>query len=116
VSIKRGGAYMSTNLVYGIYLYNMRMNGQLMCFVAITGEQIYREYIPEARGITASGIAANGKLYYTTEQGDVFIVKAGPSYEVIAKNSLNDLCMATPAISGNMIYFRTQHYVIAAGK
>ena len=115
-SIKRGGAYIPTDLIYGNYLYNMRMNGQLICYEAKTGKQIYREYIPEARGITSSGIAADGKLYYTTEQGDIFTLKAGPSFEIISKNSLNDLCMATPAISGKMIYFRTQHYVIAVGK
>jgi len=115
-SIKRGGAYMPTNVVYGDYLYNMRMNGQLMCYEAKTGELIYRKYIPEARGITSSGVAADGKLYYTTEHGDIFIVKAGPTFEVIGKNPLNDLCMASPAISDQMIYFRTQHYVIAVGK
>jgi len=115
-SIKRGGSYMPTNLVYDDYLYNMKMNGQLMCYNAKTGELIYRKYIPEARGITSSGVAADGKLYYSTEQGDVFIVKAGPLFHIIAKNPLNDLCMATPAISDNMIFFRTKQYVISVGK
>lgn len=115
-SIKRGAAYMPTDLVYGDYLYNLRMNGVLTCFDAKTGEKIYTERIPEARGITASGIASDGKLYYSTEQGDVFIVKAGSQFEVLAKNSLNDIIMATPAISENILYFRTQFNLIAVGK
>jgi len=115
-SIKRGAAYMPTVLVYGDYLYNLRMNGSLSCFEAKTGKLIYKERIPEARGITASGVASNGKLYYATEQGDVYIMKAGAEFKVLAKNSLGDIVMATPAISGNSLYFRTQHYLIAVGK
>jgi len=115
-SIKRNAAYMPTNLIYGDYLYNMRMNGYLYCYNAKTGELIYKNKIPEARGITASGVASDNKLYYSTEQGYVFVIKAGEVFEVLAKNRLNDIVMATPAISGNMIYFRTQHYLIAVGK
>ncbi|MEN8201905.1 MAG: PQQ-binding-like beta-propeller repeat protein [Bacteroidota bacterium] len=114
-SIKRGAAYMPTILIYGSYLYNLRMNGNLTCMDAKTGEFIYRERLPEARGITASGIASNGKLYYATEQGDVYVVKAGPVFEVISRNPLDDLIMATPAISGDLLYFRTQHYLVAVG-
>lgn len=115
-SIKRGAAYMPTNLVYGDYLYNLRMNGNLTCFDALSGEVIYKERIPEARGITASGVASGGKLYYSTEQGDVFVVKTGSDFEVLSRNPLDDLIMATPAISEDMIYFRTQHSLVAVGK
>jgi outer membrane protein assembly factor BamB len=115
-SIERGGAYMSTDLVCDGYLYNLRMNGNLTCYRATTGEVVYRERLPETRGITASGICSDGKLYYATEQGDVYVVKAGPGFEVISVNPLDDLIMATPAISENNIYFRTQHYLIAVGK
>lgn len=114
-SIKRGGAYNPTNVLYGNYMYNMRMNGQLTCYNALTGEQIYRERLPGNNAITASGIASNGKLYYSTEQGDIYIVKAGKDFEVIAKNTMNDIIMATPAISENTLYWRTQHYLIAVG-
>jgi len=115
-STKRGAAYMPTNLVYGDYLYNLRMNGNLTCFDALTGELIYKERIPEAMGITSSGVASNGKLYYSIEQGDVVVVKAGPEFEILSRNNMDDLMMASPAISGDMIYFRTQHYLVAVGE
>jgi len=115
-SIKRGGAYMPTNLVYGDYLYNLRMNGNLTCFDARTGDEIYRERIPEAMGITSSGVASGGKLYYSIEQGDVVVVKAGPEFEILSRNPMEDLMMASPAISEDMLFFRTQHYLVAVAK
>jgi outer membrane protein assembly factor BamB len=114
-SIKRGAAYMPTNLVYGDYLYNLRMNGNLSCFDAKTGDVIYKERIPEAMGITSSGVASNGKLYYSLEQGDVVVVKAGSEFQILSRNNMDDLLMASPAISEDMIFFRTQHYLVGVG-
>lgn len=91
------------------------MNGNLTCYHATSGVVIYKERIPDAMGITASGVASDGKLYYSLEQGDVVVVKAGPEFEIISRNPLDDLIMATPAISGNMLYFRTQHTLVAVG-
>ena len=114
-SIKRGAAYMPTNLVYGDYLYNLRMNGNLTCFDARTGEVIYKERIPDAMGITASGVASKGKIYYSLEQGDVVVVKAGPKFEILARNPMDDVLMASPAISEDMLFFRTQQFLVAVG-
>lgn len=116
-STNRGAAYIPTNLVYGEYYYNLSgWSGKLTCYDAKTGKSIYAEKIPDTRGFTASAIASNGKLYYSSEQGDVFIVKAGEQFEVLAKNTLNDVVMATPAISDNTLFFRTQHSLIAVGQ
>jgi len=110
-SIKRGGAYMQTPLIYEGLLYNLQINGLLTCFDALTGEVKYKENFKEA--FSASAIAADGKVYFTSEKGNVYVVKAGPEYKLIARNSMKDNCMATPAISGNALFFRTQHYIIA---
>lgn len=110
-SIKRGGAYMQTPLIYGDYLYNLNVNGQLTCFVAETGEVQYKETLKEA--FSSSGIAADGKVYFSSEEGHIFVIQAGPVYKLLARNALKDVCMATPAISGNSLFFRTQHWVIA---
>ena len=77
----------------------------------MTGELKYKDSLKEA--FTASGIAAEGKLYFSSENGNIFVVQAGSEFKLLAKNELQDVCMATPAISGNTIYFRTQHFLIA---
>ncbi|MCX6236759.1 MAG: PQQ-binding-like beta-propeller repeat protein [Bacteroidia bacterium] len=109
--VKRGGAYMQTPLIYRGYLYNLQVNGQLTCFDAMTGEVKFKENLNEA--FTASGIAADGKLYFSSEEGNIYVVMAGPFFQLLSKNALKDICMATPAVSGNILFFRTQHYVIA---
>lgn len=110
-SIKRGGAYMQTPLVYNELLYNLQINGQLMCFDAKTGELKYKDSLKDS--FSASGVAADGKLYFSSEDGNIFVVQAGPEFKLLAKNPMKDVCMATPAISGNTLYFRTQHCVMA---
>jgi outer membrane protein assembly factor BamB len=110
-SIKRGGAYMQTPLIYGNYLYNLQINGLLTCFDAITGEVKYKENLKEA--FSASGIAADGKLFFSSEAGNIFVLQAGAEFKLLAVNSMKDICIATPALSQNAIFFRTRHYLIA---
>ncbi|MFC1492561.1 PQQ-binding-like beta-propeller repeat protein [candidate division KSB1 bacterium] len=116
-SINRGGSYLVTSIVYGDFFYNCRINGTLMCFNAKTGEQIYRERLGKGvTGFSASPVASNGKLYFTSENGDVYVIEPGAEFKILAENSMNDICMATPAISDNTIFFRTHHYLIAVSE
>lgn len=112
-SVRRGGAYMQTPLIYDGYLYNLQWNGSLGCYKAETGEPVYREQLGKMTGFSASGVAADGKLYFASEEGDIFVIKAGPEFEVLATNAMKDECMATPAISEGVLYFRTHHYLVA---
>src|SRR6185503_11126173 len=78
-SFQQGGAYMPTPLIYGKYLYINNNMGTLICRNAKTGERIYQERIGGKGGsYSASPVAADGKLYLTSEDGEVFVVKAGP--------------------------------------
>jgi len=110
-SIKKGGAYMQSPLVYGDYLYNLRGNGSLKCFEAKTGKEVYKESLKAP--FSASAVAAGNKIYCSSERGKIFVVKAGKDFKLLAENDMLDICMATPAISGDTIYFRTQSYLIA---
>lgn len=112
-SVRRGGSYMLTPLIYGDFLYNLQWNGSLGCYRAKTGEIVYSEQLGKMTGFSASGVAADGKLYFSSEEGDVFVIKAGPEFEVLATNPMKDECMATPAISEGTLFFRTHHYLIA---
>jgi outer membrane protein assembly factor BamB len=109
------GNYMQTPLVYGDYIYLCRDQGIMACYDALTGKKVYRERLAEGIGWTASPVAADGKVYFTNEEGGVHVIKAGPSYEVLAKNSLGEITMSTPAVSDGVLYFRTVKNVIAVG-
>jgi len=115
-SVKRGGAYMQSPLVVGDYLYNLRGNGSLSVFKATTGEVMYKQSLGSVGGFSASGVAAGENIYFCAERGHVFVIKAGPEYNLLAQNHMNDILMATPAISDDIIYFRAQKSVIAVGQ
>ncbi|HEY5910427.1 MAG TPA: PQQ-binding-like beta-propeller repeat protein [Verrucomicrobiae bacterium] len=115
-SALRGGSYMQTPLVYGDYLYSCHVDGVLSCYEAMTGRQIYKERLGTGGdGFTASPVASEGKLYFTSERGNVFVVKPGADFAVLATNRMGEVCMATPAISDGTIFFRTQAQVVAVG-
>ncbi len=115
-SIRRGGSYIQTPLIYGDYLYNLRGNGGLFCYHATTGDVVYQEQLGKASSFSASGVASDGKLYFSSEEGDIFVVKAGPKFDVLGTNIMNDICMATPAISEGTLFFRTRHFLVAIAK
>lgn len=110
----RDGAYMPTPIVYGPQLYVLRDNGTFFSYDASTGEEKYRVRLGEgSTGFSASPVAADGKLYVTSEVGDVYVIKAGSNFELLGKSSLGEVAMATPAISEGTIYFRTRNHIIA---
>jgi len=109
----RDGAYMVTPLVYGDYLYNLKNNGALGVYDARTGERLYQARLGEGGGFSASPVASGDKIYYSSEDGDIFVIKAGPVFELLAQNPMGEVCMATPAISEGMLLFRTQGHVVA---
>jgi outer membrane protein assembly factor BamB len=79
-----------------------------------TGERVYRSRVsPSAGGFSASPVAAGGRIYLAGEDGDIFVVKAGRAFELLATNPMGEINMATPAISGNMLILRTQGHLLA---
>ncbi len=110
------GNYMQTPLIYGDLLYCCRDSGVLSVFDAKNGNRKYRERLSGKVGFTASPVAGDGKIYFTSEEGDVFVIKTGRQYELLAKNQMNEICMATPAISEGSLFFRTKGHVVAIGK
>jgi outer membrane protein assembly factor BamB len=115
-SALRGGSYMQTPLVYGDYLFSCHVDGILSCYEARTGKQMYKERLGTGgEGFTASPVASDGKLYFSSEPGRIFVVKATPEFSVLATNIMGEVCMATPAISEGKIFFRTQEHLVAIG-
>jgi outer membrane protein assembly factor BamB len=115
--MNKEGSYMATPLLYGDHLYNCRWNGVFCCYDPKTGNRLYQQRVG-AGAFTASPVAGDGKIFVASEDGDVYVIKAGPAYELLAKNSLGEVCLATPALSEGKLLIRTQRNLlaIAAGK
>ncbi len=110
----RGGPYMPTPIVYGDVFYVCSNQGVLTAYNAKTGERIYQERLGGKGGaFTSSPVASDGKIFLSSEDGDVFVVKAGPKYELLATNPVGEVMMATPAISEGLVIVRGVNHVFA---
>jgi outer membrane protein assembly factor BamB len=114
-SAPNGGTYISTPVVYGGYIYLANHNGLLRCFDFKTGRKMFEERLGLDATCSASLVAADGKIYCPAEEGVVYVLKAGPTLEVLAKNQMGEPCLATPAISQGVLYFRTTQSLLAIG-
>ena len=113
-SAPRDGAYMQTPLLYGDLLYVCKDNGVLGVFDARTGTRHYQARMADGRtGFTASPVAASGHVYFTSEEGDVYVIKAGTAFEQVSVNPLGEVAMATPALSDGVLFFRTRGHLTA---
>jgi outer membrane protein assembly factor BamB len=113
-SYPRGGGYMSTPLVYQGLLYIVNYNGVIMVYDARTGEKKYQERLASGTtAFTSSPVAADGKVYIASEDGHMLVLKAGPTYQVLADNDMMESTLATPALSEGLLLIRTQGHVIA---
>ena len=113
----RGSPYTPTPLVYGDHLYICNDNGVLTVYNAKTGEQVYTQRIGTTGStFSASPIAANGNIYLASEDGEVFVIKAGPVYHLLATNKMGEALMATPAVSDGIMLIRGQQHLFAVKK
>ena len=116
-SAARSGGYMCTPLVYRGLVYIVRYNGVLNVFDAKSGEKKYEARLAGATSaFSASPVANDGKVYIPSEDGQVFVLAAGPKYEVLAMNEMSTPVLATPAISEGRLLLRTQDQLMAIGK
>jgi outer membrane protein assembly factor BamB len=113
-STLRGGPYMPTPILVGEHFYTCSNSGVLACYVAATGKEIYKERIG-GTSYTASPVCSDGRLYFCSEQGEIRVVKAGPEFELLAINPIDDYIMACPAISNGSLIVRSQHYLWSFG-
>jgi outer membrane protein assembly factor BamB len=111
----RGLAYTTSPVLYDNKLYVVTDNGLVSAFNAVTGEPYYAQTrLPKTYNFKASPVAANGKLYLATEDGDVVVLKMGEKFEVLATNTLTDqVFIASPVIAGGEIYLRGQNTLFA---
>jgi hypothetical protein len=103
------GTYNTSALVYGDIYYTLLDRGFLLAHDARTGKQLYgRQRISvDSSGFTTSPWAYNGKIFLMSEDGDTFVIQAGPEYKLLGKNSLNEMPLATPAVVRGSLLVRT---------
>ena len=107
--------HIVTPIVYRDYLYVCTDNGIVSQYQAKTGEPTFRARLGSGGSFSASPVAAEGKLYFFSEDGDVFVIKADSRFELLARNAMGEVVMATPAIGGNMIIVRGQNHLFGIG-
>jgi outer membrane protein assembly factor BamB len=113
------GTYNTSAVVYGDYYYTLLDRGFLLCHDARTGKQIYgRQRISvDSSGFTTSLWAYNGKIFALSEDGDTYVIQAGPEFKVIGKNTLDGgMPLATPAVLRGSLLIRTQSALYRIGK
>ena len=107
--LPQAGPYNPSPIIYGDIYYTLLDRGFLTAHDARTGKEIYgkQRIDPGTTAFTASPWAANGKLFALSEDGDTFVMETGPEFKVVRKNSLDELCMSTPAIADGNLVIRT---------
>jgi len=109
------GPDVPTPVTDGKYFYVVNDRGIMWCLDAKTGQEIYGQQRIKPGTYSASPVLADDKLYITNEDGLTTVVKAGPKFEVIAENALNDYCLSSPAISDGQIFIRTGGQLFCIG-
>jgi len=112
----KGTAYVPSPIVYGDYLYLTTDKGILTCLDSRTGEVKYDGgRVPIPATFTASPVAFEGKILLTSEDGDTFIVRAGPKHEILGTNSVGEPVYASPAIADRKIFIRGERNIYCIG-
>ena len=115
-SVSRGGTYIPTPIVYRGLLYVLQNNGRLVVHSAATGEPVYRARVGKGAGFSSSPVAADGRLYFTSEQGVTYVARAGDSFRLLDTNELGEVVMSTPAISDGLMVIRGARHVYGLGE
>ena len=110
----RDGGYICTPLVYQGLVYIVKYQGILTVYDEKTGERKFQERLSGGTSaFTSSPVAANGKVYLASEEGHIFVLNAGPAYELLAQNDMGESVLATPAISEGALLYRTKDHLLA---
>jgi outer membrane protein assembly factor BamB len=111
------GPDVPTPISDGKLLYVVRDNGVVHALDVNTGAVVWGPERLKTGAYSSSPVLADGKLYVTSEnEGLTSVFNAGPKFEVVAENPLDDYCLASPAVSKGQIFIRTDKFLWAIGK
>ena len=113
-SYAKGTAYVPSPIFYGAYVYLITDKGLLTCIDSKTGEVKYEGKRPPVPATFAgSPVAYDGKILITSEDGDSFVIKAGPEHIVLHSNSIGEPVLSSPALSNGMLFLRGKDHLFA---
>jgi len=116
-SLKKMGPYNTSPLVVGGYYYTLLDQGMITCHNAKTGELVYnRKRFPQGASFTASPWSYNGKVFFLDEEGQTYVMPVGEEFTIEHVNSLDELCISTPAICQGKLLLRTASQIYCIGK
>jgi outer membrane protein assembly factor BamB len=110
------GPDVPTPVTDGTYFYIVRDNGVMWCLDAKTGVPLYGPQRLRPGTYSSSPVLADGKLYISNEDGLTSVVKAGPKFELLAENALDDYILSSPAVSDGQVFIRSAGHLWAIGK
>lgn len=112
-----GAPYMQTPVLYKEHLFTCTDNGVLSCFRAGDGELQFKARVGQGQtGFTPSMVAADDRLFITSEDGDIYVYAAAPEEKKLATNVIGEVCMATPAISRGELFVRSTQHLYCIGE
>jgi outer membrane protein assembly factor BamB len=115
-SMPKGSPFVPSPIIHGEYLYLVNdMQSILTVYEAKTGKVMYQERLGEAvrEGFSVSPVAVGNKLFFTNDQGQTFVVEAGPVFKLVRVNELNAMVLASPALVDGVWYWRTETELLA---
>jgi outer membrane protein assembly factor BamB len=118
-STQRGSPFVPSPILYRNQLYMVNdMASIVTSFDAISGKSLWqgRLGVAQREGFSASPVAVDGKVFFTNDDGETFVVKAGPTFELLHVNKLGERTLASPALVDGRWYFRTDGNLYAIGK
>jgi len=112
--VRKNPSYVPSPIAAGKWFFVVSDQGMLNCIEAKTGEYVWQQ--PIARHVSSSPVSVGGNLYFLDDDGTTTVVKAGPAFELVAKNALGEPCRASPAVSRGQLFIRstTSLYCIGA--
>jgi outer membrane protein assembly factor BamB len=110
------GPDVPTPVTDGTYLYVINDRGIMWCLDPKTGKEIYGRQRLSPGTYSGSPVLADGKIYITNEDGVTSVVKAGPAFELLARNDFDDYALSSPAMSDGQIFIRTAKHLYCIGK
>ena len=113
----KGTAYVVSPIVYGDYVYLLSDKGILTCLELKTGRVMYDNgRVPIPATFMSSPVAFDDKILLTSEEGDTFVVKAGPSHQILQTNSIGEPVFASLALASSKIFIRGEKNLYCIGK